>query len=98
MSAYLVCELHDVDTDTAKLYLPMVEKVVAQYGGEYLARAGAAQLLEGVEQPGRMVILKFPDREALLAFYNSSEYSEPKQMRQNSARCRLIVLDGVDEK
>jgi uncharacterized protein (DUF1330 family) len=36
-----------------------------QYGGRFLARAGATELIEGGPEPKRVVILEFPDKASI---------------------------------
>ncbi len=48
-----------------------------------------------VWQPQRVVIVEFPDRAALEAWYNSAEYKPLIELRRAAAKDMLIVLDGA---
>jgi uncharacterized protein (DUF1330 family) len=68
---------------------------VAQYGGRYLARGGAAAKLEGTLQPKRVVVIEFESADRARAWWESSEYAGPKAVRQSAARSDVILVDGV---
>lgn len=48
-----------------------------------------------VWQPGRVVIVEFPDMAALNAWYTSPEYKALIVLRRESAKDMLITLDGA---
>ena len=45
--------------------------VIKKYGGEYLARGGEHQVVEGEDNFPRIVIIKFPTYEKALEWYHS---------------------------
>ena len=61
MSAYILVDIHITDPAGYEAYKPQAAATVAAYGGRYLARGGATTVLEGDWQPGRLVLLEFPD-------------------------------------
>jgi uncharacterized protein (DUF1330 family) len=48
-----------------------------------------------VWQPGRVVIVEFPDVASLHAWYSSPEYQPLTALRRESARDMLITLEGA---
>ena len=52
-------------------------------------------MLEGDWEPHRLVVLEFPDMASLKAWYASPEYVPIKRIRENSAKGRLIALEGL---
>ena len=64
MPAYFVAELETTNPAGMEPYRAAVPTTIAQYGGRYLARGGAAELMEGGPEPKRIVILEFPDTAA----------------------------------
>jgi uncharacterized protein (DUF1330 family) len=64
MPAYFVAELETTNAAGMEPYRAAVPATIAQYGGRYLARGGAAELMEGGPEPKRIVILEFPDTAA----------------------------------
>jgi len=98
MPAYLIAE-HTI-TDAAKFeeYRLRVGPLIAKHGGRYITRPGSHVVLEddnAVWQPQRVVIVEFPDRAALEAWYNSAEYKPLIELRRAAAKDMLIVLDGA---
>ena len=55
-----------------------VPNVIKKYGGEYLARGGEHQVVEGEDNLPRIVIIKFPTYEKALEWYHSDEYKPVK--------------------
>jgi uncharacterized protein (DUF1330 family) len=47
MSAYVISELEVRDPATIETYRTIAAKSIAQYGGRYLVRGGAASVAEG---------------------------------------------------
>ena len=98
MPAYLIAE-HTI-TDAAKFeeYRLKVGPLIAKHGGRYITKGGSHVVLEkdnAVWQPGRVVIVEFPDIAALNAWYNSLEYQPLIALRQASAKDMLITLEGA---
>jgi uncharacterized protein (DUF1330 family) len=88
MTAYLIA---DVDVK----YKREVPATEARHGGKYLARGGQTKVLEGDWRPHRLVILEFPDMDALLAWHDSPEYARLKEIREQCATTRIIALEGT---
>ena len=95
MAAFVIVDIQVTDAARYETYKAQAEATVTAYGGRYLVRGGAARVLEGDWQPGRMVVLEFPDMERALAWWNSEEYRAPKALRHATARSKMMVLDGV---
>jgi uncharacterized protein (DUF1330 family) len=95
MAAYVIVDIEVTHATLYEAYKAQAEATVKAYGGRYVVRGGATQVLEGDWVPGRMVVLEFPDTERALAWWNSEEYRAPKATRHASARSKMIVLDGV---
>jgi uncharacterized protein (DUF1330 family) len=64
MAAYVISEVearHSADLET---YRALAAQSIAQYGGRYLVRGGAAELAEGGPPPKIIVIVEFSDHGA----------------------------------
>jgi uncharacterized protein (DUF1330 family) len=96
MAAFFVVEL-DVTNNGAEMqsYREAVPATLAQYGGRFLARGGAAELIEGGPQPKRIVILEFADAAAFKRWYNSPEYQKILPLRTKNSTGRAILVEGV---
>ena len=95
MAAYIIVQVDVTDPETFETYRAQAPATLEKYGGEFIARGGDMEILEGDWPWPRMVILKFPDREAAKAWYASPEYEGPKALRQAASRGNMIVVDGV---
>lgn len=98
MSAYLIAE--HIITDVAKFeeYRAKVGPMIARYGGRYLTKGGSHQMPEGGHwTPERVVIIEFPDLNALNAWYTSPEYQPLIALRKQctSEQDMVFTLEGV---
>ena len=96
MTAYLIANVDVKDVDAYAPYRDRARPIVEKYGGRYIVRGGEVDVLEGVPQINRLVILEFPDRTAANAFYNSQEYQEIVPIRIGSTDSRLFIVEGFD--
>ena len=95
MSAYLIVDTQIENPEGYEEYKRLAKPIVEKYGGVYRVRGGAMEVLETeLWSPTRMVVIEFPDMDAVRAFVNSEEYASVKPLRQNNARCTLAILDG----
>jgi uncharacterized protein (DUF1330 family) len=89
MSAYVISEVEMRDA------AGFAAKTIAQYGGRYLVRGGAASVIEGGPPPKTMIVVEFPTMERLREWYASPEYAEALKVRQTALDRRLIFVEGV---
>ena len=94
MPAYVVVQITIHDPEAYARYRELAPPAIAAYGGKYLIRGGSVRILEGDWDPGRFVILEFPDKESAQAWWDSAEYAEAKALRQASATTQMILVDG----
>ena len=94
MPAYVVVQIIVDDPVAYGQYKTMAPSSIAKYGGRYLLRGGSVKTLEGDWDPGRFVILEFPDAESAQAWWDSPEYAEAKALRNACARSQMILADG----
>jgi uncharacterized protein (DUF1330 family) len=96
MPAYVLSEVEILDEMLADRYRPIAAASIAQYGGRYLVRGGAIDVVEG-DWPSnkRVVIVEFPTMERARAWYASAEYAEALRLRHTALNRRLIFVDGV---
>jgi uncharacterized protein (DUF1330 family) len=95
MSAYVISELEVRDPATIETYRTIAAKSIAQYGGRYLIRGGAASIAEGGPPPKSIVVVEFPSMERLREWYGSPEYAEALKVRRTALDRRLIFVEGV---
>jgi len=95
MVAYVINDMEVTDPALLEEYKKLSPATVAQYGGRFLARGGALEVLEGAWAPKRLVILEFPSLAQAKAWVNSPEYAPARRIRQRASRSNLVVVDGV---
>lgn len=96
MTAYVLAEIDVCDPVGYEEYKTLSGEAVAEFGGRFLARGGAADLLEGVGAPARVVVLEFPSTKAAQAWYHSELYQRAAAIRQAHADSRFLLVDGLD--
>ena len=92
MPAYVIVDIQVTDPARYEAYKPAAAATVAAYGGRYLARGGAVEVLEGEWQPARLVILEFPDTATAKKWLESEEYRAPRALRQATARSNMVLI------
>lgn len=87
----------NIDLRDAEGYAPYSARndaLVPRYGGRFLARGGASEILEG-DSRSRHVIIEFPSYADALAFYNDPDYQENLKIRQACSEGTILVVEGV---
>ena len=95
MAGYMIVEIEVIDPVGYEEYKKLAGATVAQYGGKYIVRGGAAETLEGDWQPGRIVVLEFPSLTKAKAWWASPQYGPAKAIRQASSVTRMIAVEGI---
>jgi uncharacterized protein (DUF1330 family) len=95
MPAYVIVEIDVLDPAGYEEYKKLAGATVKQYGGEYIVRGGASEVLEGDWKPKRIVVLKFESMQRAKEWLGCEEYREPRQMRHRTARTNMILVQGV---
>jgi uncharacterized protein (DUF1330 family) len=95
MPAYIIASGHVTDPAAYDIYRQQVPALVARHGGRFLVRGGAAVRLEGEGDPGRQVVLEFPDMAHARAFHSDPDYAPLIALRQRASTLTLIAVEGV---
>lgn len=97
MKCYAVARLNVTDRAWVAEYVAQVTPMVARYGGRYLARTPKFERLEGEGPlPQLMLLIEWPSREAVKAFYDSEEYRPFRQARIAGSVGEFLLVDGED--
>ena len=95
MPAYFVVELESTNSEAMAGYRAAVPGTLEQYGGRFLVRGGATELIEGGPEPKRIVVLEFADAAAVKRWYNSPEYQKILPGRLNNSKSRAFIVEGL---
>ncbi len=94
-SAYILANVTVTNPTQYEDYRKFSSIAMQAHGAEVCVRGGAVTVLEGDWTPERVVLLKFPSREAARAFYDSAEYTRARQAREGAAVMRMVLIEGV---
>jgi len=96
MAIYVILDNDIHDHAKYNEYKEAVPAMVARHGGEYLVRDGKIEVPVGDWHPNRMVIFKWPSRQALEAFLSDPDYQPWKTLRENCTTTnQLVIVEGV---
>lgn len=95
MPAYVIVEVDVKDLVRYEDYKKLTPGIVGSYGGKFIVRGGATETLEGEWNPGRVVVIEFPNVEQAKAFYTSPEYTAAKSIRLEASTGKIILVEGV---
>ena len=95
MTAYLIVDTEINDEEAYEEYKIRAKPIVESYGGEYLVRGGQTTVSENeLWTPTRLVVVRFPSREAAENFLSCDEYAPVKTIRHKHAKTSMTIVDG----
>ena len=95
--AYLMVEMKITDPEKFKGYMALAPATVKAFGGEYLARGGRLDVLEGDWRPPRVVLLRFPSFEQAQAFYADASYQAARLAREGATEYfNMVLTEGLE--
>jgi uncharacterized protein (DUF1330 family) len=94
MSAYVIVDVDIHDQALYEEYKKLTPGAIKAYNGTFIVRGGKTETLEGDWQPGRIVILEFPNVETAKKWWDSPEYNPAKAIRQRASSTRMILVEG----
>ncbi len=95
MPAYIIADIEVTDPARYDDYRKLAGPAVQKYGGRYLVRGGAHEVLEGDWSPNRVVLIEFPSAAQAKTFYHSPEYAAARAARKGASHSSLIVVEGA---
>jgi len=95
MAAYVISEVEMRDLAAMEAYRALAAQTIAQYGGRYLARGGATELVEGGPPAKTIIMVEFPSMARAREWYASPEYAEALKLRETALERRLMFVEGV---
>ena len=95
MAVYLVVDIDVTNPAQFEEYKKLAPAAIARYGGRYLIRGGAYEVLEGDWKPQRLTVVEFDSMEMANAFYHSPEYQAAIKARQGAASMNMLLVRGV---
>jgi len=94
--AYAVAYLRDVDFgDEIIRYMREIDATLEPFGGEFIVHGGQPDVREGDWGGGDLVVIKFPDKEAAVRWYESAAYQRIAALRENNSHSIVALVEGV---
>ena len=95
MAAYLVVDIEVTNPAQFEEYKKLAPPAIAKYGGRYVIRGGAYEVIEGNWKPQRLTIVEFDSIEKAKAFYASPEYAAAIKARAGAANFKALLVQGI---
>jgi uncharacterized protein (DUF1330 family) len=96
MPAYAVGHIKISDPEKYRDYEAGFFEALAPFNGTILAVDDAPTVLEGNAPDARVVILSFPDQDALNAWYSSDAYQAIAAIRHKAADSQIITVRAFE--
>jgi uncharacterized protein (DUF1330 family) len=92
---YWIGHIDVTEPEGYKAYMAADMAPFGKFGGHFLVRGGAREVVEGVVR-GRTVVIEFPSYDTALACYRSPDYQAAKKLRDGRAEFDLTIAEGYD--
>ena len=92
MAGYLIANYRITNPEAYQAYIAAVPQTIAAHDGEILVAGPGSEAVEGEPEPVT-VVLKFPSKQALRAWYDSPEYQEIIHLRTDNTEGALVFAD-----
>lgn len=98
MAYYSVLAVTPTSEDWIPDYIGPANRLVAHYGGKYLARTATHEQVEGTEAPAALrIVIEWPSREAAINFMNDAEYAPHLKARTAGSESFHFLIEGKDD-
>ena len=92
---YWVAHVDVTDPEAYKAYVAANAVAFRKYGGRFLVRGGAREVVEGKAR-SRNVVIEFKDYATALECYRSAEYRHAISLRTKASAGDVVVIEGYD--
>ncbi|MFD1159442.1 DUF1330 domain-containing protein [Roseovarius aestuarii] len=95
MAALWIARVDVSDAELYGKYIEVASVVIPDHGGEFIARGGRIEQLEG-QGRARNVVARFPSVDAAQAAYNDPRYQEAVVWAKEAADREIVVVETTD--
>jgi uncharacterized protein (DUF1330 family) len=78
-------------------YAPKAQAVIRKSGGRILAASNSPRSIEGQPPKGRVVVQQWDSIEQIMAYRNSEEFKQVRQIGNKYATFRAFALEGMPQ-
>ena len=98
MAYYSVLAVTPTSEDWIPDYIGPANRLVAQYGGKYLARTASHEQIEGDREDAALrIVIEWPSKEAAVGFMNDPEYVPHLKARTAGSNSFHFLVEGKDD-
>lgn len=98
MTYYSVLDVTPTTEEWMADYIEPANRLVAKYGGKYLARTSSHERLEGTGDDAALrIVIEWPSREAAIDFMNDPEYVPHFKERTAGSVSNHFLIEGKDD-
>jgi uncharacterized protein (DUF1330 family) len=94
MPAYIIVDVTIYNEREYANYRAATPATVELYDGKFIVRGGKTEIIEGVWNPERLVIIEFPTAARAKEWWSSPEYSVIKNIRIDNAKSNMLLVEG----
>lgn len=94
MTALVLIDLAVRDLSAMTNYEGAAIILAARFGGKPLAKELQPEIVEGRWSPTWLVVLEFPNRQAVRDFYDAPDYQPLKAIRHGAATSNGLIVIG----
>ena len=95
MTVYAIAQLSITDREVYNRYQAKFMGVMGRYKGRVLAADEKPQVVEGVWDREKVVLLSFPDEAAFREWVESPEYLEIAKDRKAGSEAVVLLVKGI---
>lgn len=95
MSHYFIAQITIKDPEEYQKYLDKSGTIFKKYKGKYLVLDDIPEVLEGLWNCNRTVVIEFDNETDFKSWYNSKEYQEILKYRLSASDCNSILAKGM---
>ena len=96
MSVYVIAQISITDRAAYDRYQARFTDVFRKFEGELLAADEAPEIIEGAWEREKVVLMKFPDRQAFEDWAYSPEYHEIVKDRYNGSDAVVLLVKSFN--
>ncbi|SDR06159.1 DUF1330 domain-containing protein [Pseudoxanthomonas sp. CF125] len=97
MSAYLIVDMQVFNAGNIESYRRDALELVKKYGGAPVGLDPKPYVYEGDWVPRSLLLLEFPNMQAIDRLLQSDEYAPLADLRRSNSHARLVAFHGFEQ-